>query len=719
MIGIICEKPSAARNFAKALGGLKGVYKGNEYIIVNARGHFYEMDVDMKNQVDPSLANKYVYWDLENLPWNERDIKWEMILKKSVKKSEINDMKKVLKACDEIVIGTDCDPTGEGYMIAANILINIGLDRGKKLSRMIFEDESVGQIQKAFEKRILISDLRGYEEYKKGDYRSKIDFLTMPFTRMATKLGDGRSVLRQGRLKSVIVNLVGQQLDAYNNYQKIPMYSNKFKDENGNIFTDKNAPVFKTQIEVPRDFKDSEVVVDKVERKKKAPPKLIDLATLAAKLAPLGYTSDEVLKTYQQGYEAGYFSYPRTENSHITLEQFNELVGFVDKMADLVGVDKSLLTHRSPRKTHIKDGLAHGANRPGKKIPNSLDELKQFGLCGPLIYTILAKSFLAMVCEDYEYDTHYAHVKDYPEYESNLSKAVVMAWKNVYTEDDEDSDDGVGFGKMASPFVHEGFPLRPKHPTMAWLMKELKRYNVGTGATRTSTYSEVSNQKSKYPLLKDSKGKTTLTDYGQMSYILIKDTNIGSVDFTKKLWEDMKLVSKGQKDPQEGFDEISELSMKDLEIMKTNSLILRKDKGIKMAEQKFEQKEKYSGVFNGQHVSFNRKWSTHRFTDEECEALLLGKTIKLENMPTKKGGTWSPSLKLMLQSYNGHQFFGAGLVNEFPDSYAEHVFTEEEKIALLDGKEIKIDGYLSKGGKLYSAWTSYKDGRIQFNFNRK
>ena len=66
MIGIICEKPSAARNFAKALGGLKGVYKGNEYIIVNARGHFYEMDVDMKNQVDPSLVNKYVYWNLEN-----------------------------------------------------------------------------------------------------------------------------------------------------------------------------------------------------------------------------------------------------------------------------------------------------------------------------------------------------------------------------------------------------------------------------------------------------------------------------------------------------------------------------------------------------------------------------------------------------------------------------------------------------------------------------
>lgn len=44
MIGILAEKPSAARNFAKALGGSAtgGTYNGEQYIIVAAAGHLYE-----------------------------------------------------------------------------------------------------------------------------------------------------------------------------------------------------------------------------------------------------------------------------------------------------------------------------------------------------------------------------------------------------------------------------------------------------------------------------------------------------------------------------------------------------------------------------------------------------------------------------------------------------------------------------------------------------
>ena len=36
---ILAEKPSAARNFAKALGGKTGNYAGTEYKITNLRGH--------------------------------------------------------------------------------------------------------------------------------------------------------------------------------------------------------------------------------------------------------------------------------------------------------------------------------------------------------------------------------------------------------------------------------------------------------------------------------------------------------------------------------------------------------------------------------------------------------------------------------------------------------------------------------------------------------
>ena len=42
MIGIVCEKKSAAENFAKALGGKTGTYNGEPYLIVHASGHLFE-----------------------------------------------------------------------------------------------------------------------------------------------------------------------------------------------------------------------------------------------------------------------------------------------------------------------------------------------------------------------------------------------------------------------------------------------------------------------------------------------------------------------------------------------------------------------------------------------------------------------------------------------------------------------------------------------------
>ena len=37
MIGILTEKPSQMRKFAKALGGSSGVYKGEQYVLACAR----------------------------------------------------------------------------------------------------------------------------------------------------------------------------------------------------------------------------------------------------------------------------------------------------------------------------------------------------------------------------------------------------------------------------------------------------------------------------------------------------------------------------------------------------------------------------------------------------------------------------------------------------------------------------------------------------------
>ena len=69
MIVILTEKPSAARNFAKALGGSGGTYNGEKHLIVSARGHLLAYSTDMNKQVPEELAEKYRKWSMENLMW--------------------------------------------------------------------------------------------------------------------------------------------------------------------------------------------------------------------------------------------------------------------------------------------------------------------------------------------------------------------------------------------------------------------------------------------------------------------------------------------------------------------------------------------------------------------------------------------------------------------------------------------------------------------------
>ena len=40
---ILCEKPSAAKNYATALGGFSGIFNGKPYRIVNSVGHIFAM----------------------------------------------------------------------------------------------------------------------------------------------------------------------------------------------------------------------------------------------------------------------------------------------------------------------------------------------------------------------------------------------------------------------------------------------------------------------------------------------------------------------------------------------------------------------------------------------------------------------------------------------------------------------------------------------------
>lgn len=722
MIAILAEKPSAMRNMAKAFGGNSGSFNGENFMLCCARGHLYEF-IDPKDQVPASLEAKYKSWLLENMPWDHHDFSWTYGLRGDVSQL-LEDINDTFEQCDEIAIATDNDPSGEGTLLAAEIILELGFDGRKKISRMFFADESPKELQKAFQNRKHFNSVTDDPDYVKALYRSKWDMLSMQFTRIATKCGDGKSVLRQGRLKSAMVLLSGDQLAKVAAYKKVPYYQYRFKDENDNMFTDPDEPTFPSKTDMPQGkYANSPVQTGEVKRKTQAPPKLIDLASLSARLASKGFKAQEVLSVYQKMYEAQVVSYPRTEDKAITQEQFNELLPLAPKIASVVGVDPKLLTHVQPRAGFVKEGMAHGANRPGTNVPGSMADLSQYGKCAEDIYYILATSYLAMLCEDYEYDAQDAWLEKYPSFKSHVNIPAKPGWKAVYNDDaDADPDqNAAGFGAIATPYVHEGFPPKPQAPTMKWLMAQLEKADIGTGATRTSIYAEVTSDKAKYPLLIDKKGKISMSDYGNMSYRLLPGTHIGTLDITKHVFDDMALIAKGQKDPEECLLEVARFVADDIEVMRANGEKMRKDLGVQM-QGGGSDAERFTGVWNGQEVSPKREWSGHRFTDDECADLLAGKEIIIECVSAKTGKAFKCKGKLANLTYNGKGYVGfdrTEFVNDGtgsssgPDGWCKYTFTQKERDALLAGKEVSCKKFVGKSGKKFGAKVKWANGKIE------
>lgn len=721
-VGILAEKPSAARNFAKALGGQSGTYNGESYVIAFARGHLFELKQPV-DQVAPAKRERYGSWALKDLPWDVNDFAFEREKKKDTSKL-LADIKKTLSSCDSIAVCTDLDPSGEGFLLAWEVIFELGLAH-KPIYRMYFTDESPASIQKAFVSRKRIASPEDHDEYRMAWLRSRWDFLSMQWTRMASQLAGQRAVVRQGRLKSAMTVLVGDQLKAYKAWKKVPFYEPRFRDENGVMYVDPDATRCARESDVDLSgLHASSVTVDSQTMKRSGPPRMLDLAGLSALLSAKGVKAAEVLKTYQALYEAQICSYPRTEDKHVTKEQFAELVRNAPAIARAVGIDPSLLTHTAARSTHVKDSGAHGANRPGPNIPSSLAEVEnKYGKTGAMIYELLARSALAVLAEDYEYEAQKGHVTDFPAYVGSCSVPKKQGWKAVLggasmADDDDDANNGAGLGTQAKPFVHEGVPPRPAAPTVKWLMKQLERRDVGTGATRTSTFAEVSSSKSRYPLMSETRGKIDLTETGEISYRLLPGTHIGDLAITERVFSDMKAVAKGEKQADDVLAEVARLVTDDIAVMTANAQTMRKDLGMG----DYVEKEYFEGTWQktGAHVRFNRTWSGHRFTDQECMDLLAGKDIEITAQSKKTGDDFTVIGALGEGEYQGRTFVGftpdftkptsAAKRGVAPKSMLGVKLTDEQREKIEAGEKVKVKGMKSKkSGKNFDAYLFLED----------
>lgn len=751
---ILTEKPSASKNFEKAFGGRSGTYKGTKFQIVNALGHLLELK-EPHEQVHEDYEAQFKSWNVGDMPWDIKQLNWQKrpIVRTNGGKKEslkplIMEIKKHVDKADTVVIATDVDPSGEGQLLAWEVLQAVGY-KGK-VKRLNFADEEPASLQKAWESlQDLPSDAEKDGEYLKADARSKWDFISMQLTRLTTSLARDagyNTVVRQGRLKSVIVKLVADQEKARKNYVRTPYYEAKYKDEHGHVFgrkvgkdDDTDGLRFPTEADAASDSKKftdpATPVEDGVTRKTSSPGKLLDLQGITGILAPRGFKPDEVIATYQKMYQQGIVSYPRTEDKFITPEQFNDLEKSIDKIASVVGVDIALLTHRKPRKTHVKTGAAHGANRPGKKIPKSLSSLSKFGPSAEAIYELLAKNSLAMFGEDYVYDSVKAHLKEHPEFVTTFSIPVEQGFKAIFDTDKESTDDyesdesGAKLGQTASIFIHEGANPKPANPTIKWLSKQLEKYDVGTGATRASTIPAVTSGKT--ALLKETKGALSLTQTGEISAVFLDGSHIASPEVTEKLFKAMESVGDMKLTPDKVLKTATDVIVHDKKVFIENQKKLQKlvGKAKGTLAQGIKTKAKATGVYVplGKEITFNKEFSTHTFSDDEVRELLSGKAIRIP-LVSKKKTAYTVQGELKHKEYKGRKYWGfeadmttteyenatppkdkaEGLYKpqqikvSFNKEWGGHTFTQKEIDDLLEGKEISFKAK-SKANKPYTA----------------
>lgn len=756
---ILAEKSSAASEFAEVLGGRTGYVGSDSYEIAHSHGHLLELK-DPVDQVTEDKKQRYGDWDTyKPYPWNLEDFSWQKKFIDSDAKKIVTNIKQAAADKDGIVIATDCDPSGEGDLLAWEIINAIGWK--KKVYRAYFSSQQ--EIKDAIlNKKEIIQMHNG--EFLEAASRQRFDYSSMQLSRIAklamVQAGYAQTpTIRLGRFKSALVMLVYQQIQKIKSYVRKPFYEVRYVDGNNNIFKrkfeDSDSWRFadKSQAQADcRNYLPDTVIVDSTVIKKQEPPKLINLMDLATLLAKQGYSTNDVETTYQKMYEADYVSYPRTEDTKVDLKDFNKLLPLTDEIAAVVGVNSTLLTHRSARKKFLTKKADHGANRPGMKVPTNLDELrKKFGDCGVAIYQQLAKSWLAILCEDYVYEQQKAHLDKHPEFTSTTNIPKDLNYKLVFNEQSLDDDttsssnDNKGFTSTAKSMVAEGANPAPAKPTLSFLSKFLDKNNIGTGATRLHTIKEISNSKDRTALLKVKKNQYELTYCGLASALLTQGCEISSPTVTKQLLEYMDLVKTFKMPSNKIPILMTKIVEHDMPLIRQNAQGLGTNLDLKKLYEAIPKgKPRISGVYlpTGKLINFSGEFLGHTYTEQEQQDLLAGKEVRIE-CTTKKGANIIVPGKLGTQIYKGKEYWGlvfdkerievpddgkhtegkfvpTGETVRFKNIWASHKFTDQEQQSLLAGNVItfpiktKVGTEMTITGKL--AHQIYVKGKKQIPY---
>lgn len=710
----IMEKPSAGQAAIKALGAKEGVWNGEQFAIVNLRGHILEYGKPDQLAYENKKEIVGGFTKVDSIPWSVDYFdfdKMQPIHRKS-RDGKIDDfpvktlkiIQGYLKAGYKPVISSDHDESGEGDAVVHNVLKF--LNYNGPMYREYHIDEAPNYLREAFASKKLVT--RQDPTYVMAHARSVMDYMTMQGVRVATnKLLDagydaGRPI-PFGRVQGYPIKKVGDQLNAIANYKPSSVFESRYKLDNITLICE-GIDQFETLDKWDSQGLPSKSKVKEVKTQPGTipPPKPLTYTEINELMVSQGYKLSDIESITQSMYENQVITYPRTPDTTIKPAQFDEFLSNKDLFIGLLGLPKAIFTHLEPRYgTHVHEQGSHGGLRPGVNIPGDLNELDTlYGKGAAEIYKLITNRALMMLLEDTEFVRHYYETVDTGDRVFKCEIRVIT--KQGVINPDDDTSDIVNvlpdLSKLAELYAHEVKSKAPKKPTTAWLLNDMKRNDIGTDATRPKIVKDLIGLTEAHPL-KDGK-VLDLSLVGQIAYEYVKDSWLASKDGTVYIYSLMKQVFAGKMTPEEAYSKFLTYLNDDLERMSNLPINFEK---LKIP--KIKQKDIVEGVFKGKTVRFNGVYGDHTFTPDERASLLNGESITI--VVNGKFGKSALTGELGdIEFKDGRKGFGFKILDRKVDgrvygewkgrsinykgSFLDHVFTEDENKRLLNGESIEF-----------------------------
>lgn len=426
----IAEKPSVAREFAKALqlntSNRDGYMESDNAIVTWCVGHLVTMSYP------EAYDEKYKRWSLDTIPFIPEEFKYEVI--DSVKK-QFTIVSGLLnrKDVETIYVCTDSGREGEYIYRLVEQQAHV---TGKTRKRVWIDSQTEEEIKRGIREA---KDLSEYDNLGAAAYlRAKEDYLMgINFSRVLTlKYGNSiksflkadRAVVSVGRVMTCVLGMVVNREREIREFVKTPFYRVVLKEEySGRNFDCEwkaventkyfGSPLlykengFKKQEDAQEliDFLNEEpkedAAIEAIEKKKetKNPPLLYNLAELQNDCSKFFKISpDETLRIAQELYEKKMTTYPRTDARVLSTAVAKEIYknikgltnyGVVSENAGYVLKQGSYKNIGKTRYVNDKQITDHYAIIPTGQGLNNLNSLNP---TSAKVYEIITRRFLSI-----------------------------------------------------------------------------------------------------------------------------------------------------------------------------------------------------------------------------------------------------------------------------------------------------------------------------------